>query len=252
MQQTIWIGAAFFLPLFPMGMVFNALLQRARNPWLRSVMLLLWPLPGIWILQVASPVIPGWVVYWSIFSAALYGFRAVVVRELGIWIGYLATSAWAMIWIGPAVGAQPGSLAPHALAFGLPLALMVLLAWEIERRYESAYVGIVSGLAHVQPRLSGTLVVAMLAAIGTPLFPAFFAMLDTLNHSLPLMPVAVLGPAVVWLLWSWSGMRLLQELLIGSAPQSTHNDISLLTTTAYGLALLLLGIGGLLLSRTFL
>ena len=41
--------------------------------------MLIWPLPGVWILQSASPVIPDWVSYWALFSAMLYGFRAVVV-----------------------------------------------------------------------------------------------------------------------------------------------------------------------------
>ena len=100
MQELSWIIAALFLPLFPLGMVFNALFQRVHIVWLRVALLLAWPLPGVWILQDVKPIVPDWVIYWALFSALLYGFRAVVVKEVGVWIGFLATSTWALAWIG--------------------------------------------------------------------------------------------------------------------------------------------------------
>jgi NADH:ubiquinone oxidoreductase subunit 4 (subunit M) len=252
MQELSWIIAAFFLPLFPLGMVFNALFQRVHIVWLRVALLLAWPLPGIWILQTAVPLIPDWVSYWALFSAVLYGFRAVVVKEFGVWIGFLATSTWALNWIALKFGVAFNELLLHVLAFSLPLSLLAILVAELERRYESAYAGIISGLAQAQPRLSGLLVVAMLAVIGSPLFPAFFSMLDTLTHTVTALPAIAVGVVTVWFLWSWSGIRLLQELLVGSAPQVRHADISYGITMIYGSSLLVLIIAGLYLSGVLL
>ena len=40
-----------FLPLFPLSMGFNALLERVTQPLLRSVLLLAWPQVGLWALS---------------------------------------------------------------------------------------------------------------------------------------------------------------------------------------------------------
>lgn len=252
MQELSWIVAAFFLPLFPLGMIFNALFQRVRNGWIRVAILLVWPLPGVWMLHSVSAAIPNWIIYWALFSAVLYGFRAVVVREFGIWIGFLATSTWALNWIALAYGVKDEELILHALAFSLPLALLTLLVAELESRYESAYAGVISGLSQAQPRLSGIMVIAMLAVIGSPLFPAFFSMLDTIAHAITALPVVAVGVVIVWLLWSWSGIRLLQELLVGPALQTQHEDISHSITMTYGVSLVVLIIGGLYVSRVLL
>lgn len=252
MAELGWLIAALFLPLFPLGMVFNALFQRAGMAWLRVILLLAWPLPGVWILQSAAINIPDWVVYWALFSAVLYGFRAVVVKEFGVWIGFLATSTWALIWIALEFGVTAEELILHALAFSLPLSLLAILVAEVERRYESAYAGIVNGLAQAQPRLSGMFVIAMLAVIGSPLFPAFFSMLDTVTHTFIALPTIAVGVVLVWLLWSWSGIRLLQDLLVGSGAQVQHEDISHGVTLIYGSSLVVLVIGGLYLSGVLL
>ena len=252
MQNLSWIVAALFLPLFPLGMVFNALFQRVRIVWLRVALLLAWPLPGVWILQTAVPVIPDWVIYWALFSAVLYGFRAVVVKEFGVWIGFLATSTWALNWIALEFGVKFDELMLHALAFSLPLSLLTILVAELESRYESAYAGIISGLAQAQPRLSGLFVIAMLAVIGSPLFPAFFSMLDTITHTVTVLPALAVGVATVWLLWSWSGIRLLQDLLVGTATSVPHKDVSYGLTMTYGSSLVVMIIGGLYLSRVLL
>lgn len=252
MPSWSWIVAGLFLPLFPLGMLFNLLFQRVTNRWSRVLLLLVWPLPGVWIVHGAAPEISSWILAWALLSAGLYGFRAVVVREFSVWIGFIATSSWALGWMALANGASSDELLMHVLAFSLPLALLMLLTAEVEKRYESAYAGIVSGLAQAQPRLSGLLVLAVLAVIGSPLFPAFFAMLTDITHAIALWPMVAFGIALVWLLWSWSGVRLLQELLVGPAMQTHDEDISQLTTTTYGATLVALVIGGLYLSKVML
>lgn len=252
MQDLSWIFVAFFLPLFPLSMVFNALFQRVKKGLLRVPILLAWPLPGVWMLQNTTSPIPDWVVYWALFTALLYSFRAVVIKEFGVWTGFLATSTWALIWVALKFGVEPGQLVLHALAFSLPLALLSILVVQLERRYESAYTGVISGLAHAQPRLAGLFVVVMLAVIGSPLFPAFFSMLDTIIHSMIALPLIAVGVVTVWLLWSWSGIRLLQELLVGPATPVSHQDISYGVAMIYGSSLAVLIIGGFYISGVLL
>jgi NADH:ubiquinone oxidoreductase subunit 4 (subunit M) len=252
MTAMSWIIAGLFLPLFPLGMVFNLLFQRVRNAWLRSILLLVWPLVGLGVLQYMQVNVSTEIVVWALLSAALYGFRAVVVREVGVWAGFLATSSWSLIWVALASGFKPDQLLIHVLAFSLPLVLLVFVSAELEQRYESAYAGIVSGLAQGQPRLSGIFVITLLAAIGSPLFPSFFVMLSSITHSATVLPAAAFGVAAVWLLWSWSGMQLLQELLVGPASAIKHSDITHSVTTTYALSLVALLVGGLYLSGTIL
>lgn len=249
MAEFSWVVAGLFLPLFPLGMPFNALFQQLRNAWLRALLLLAWPLAGLALLRLMpSGGVPVGIMLWALFSAALYGFRAGVVRDVGTWAGFLATSSWALIWVAQATGVKQDALVMHALAFSLPLALLVLLAAELERRYESAYAGIVRGVAQAQPRLSGILVITLLAVIGSPLFPAFFAMLNGIASASAGYPLVAAGIAVVWLSWSWSAMRLLQELLVGPAATAPQQDIAQGVTMIYAFTLLVLVTGGLYLS----
>lgn len=244
--------AAIFLPLFPLGMAFNLVFQRTRNAWLRSVLLLTWPCAGLYILKATAVQVPVEFAFWALISAVLYGFRALVIREVSVWTGFIATSAWALIWVSLAVGLDPGQLVFHVSAFSLPLVLLVLMTAEVELRYESAYAGIVSGIAEAQPRLAGVLVIIMLAVIGSPLFPAFFALLDSLMHAVQVLPVAALGVGVVWMLWSWSGIQLLQRLLVGPATAVRGSDMSRIMTFGYGLSLSALLVAGIYLSGMML
>jgi NADH:ubiquinone oxidoreductase subunit 4 (subunit M) len=113
----------------------------------------------------------------------------------------------------------------QAMTFSLPLVLMVMLVSELEKRYESAYAGIVSGIAQAQPRLSGMLVMVTLAVIGSPVFPSYFSMLHNITGAIAAQPMLAAGTAVVWLMWSWSAIRLLQELLVGPALVLRHESI---------------------------
>lgn len=252
MESMSWLVAGLFLPLFPLGMVFNALFQKLRVFWIRSLLLIVWPLPGIWILHSASFEVPNWLLTWALFSAILYGFRAVVVREFGVWTGFLATSAWVLAWPALSVGFSMQELVMHVEAFSLPLALLTFLTSQIEQRYESAYAGIVSGIAQVHPRLSGLLIVTMLAVIGSPLFPGFFSMISSITHAVSVIPYAAMALTLVWLLWSWSGVRLLQEILVGPAVQTATKDIGPVVVMTSGMLLLALVIAGLYLSGVVL
>jgi len=252
MQSYIWLLAALFLPLFPLSMVFNSVYQRLSMPLIRFVLIIAWPFPGIWILHEGNTQAPDWLIYWALATALLYAFRAISVKEVTMWSGYLATSAWAMGWILFIVDDGVNELSFHVLSFALPLAVMSLLLGELIHRYESAYAGIVSGVAVAQPRLSGLIIMAMMAAIASPLFPGFFSMLQIITTLVITYPLVTTGLLLVWLIWSWSGIRLLQELLVGPALPVKYRDISRARAVSYGSLIVLLLLSGLYLSGVLL
>ena len=90
----------------------------------------------------------------------------------------------------------------------------------IEKRCGAAYAGLSGGLATRFPRLSGLLVLTLLAAVATPPFPGFFAMLGLLQG-------ASTEPAIlfIWLLWGWAAIRLMQGFLSGSNEPHAVDDV---------------------------
>lgn len=253
MQSMNWFIAGFFLPLFPMSMIFNLVFQNAPSTWMKVVLLLGWPVIGIWLLDTESTTIPDWLFLWAIFTATLYAFRSAVIKEISIWIGFIATSAWSLVWVAESHGARFDDILMHVLAFSIPLALLAILVSRLENQYESAYAGVVTGLAQVQPRMTGILVVVMLAAIGSPVFPSFFSLLNNINIIITEMPVVAIGVALVWLLWSWSAIRLLQELIVGMPTiQQHHDDIGMGQTLLYSIVFILLVFAGMYMSEVML
>jgi NADH:ubiquinone oxidoreductase subunit 4 (subunit M) len=236
--------AAVFLPVFPLSMGFNMLYARMRGVFLRILLLVAWPQAGVALLSVYVGDMPWWVPALAVVTSLFYGVRALALREVGLWTSFLATSAWAVLWIPAYEGVETMQLHLYALGFSAPLVLLALLARELERRYGAAYTGLYGGLAHALPRLSGVLVFVVLASIATPLFPGFFTMFSTMVTAMPAMPAAALGLAAIWLVWSWAGARLLQGLIVGSAGESRAHDLSPVATWTYGLALVALVAAG--------
>lgn len=234
-----------FLPLFPLSMAFNAVFERIDHPLLRSMLLLAWPQAGLWALSAYAATIPSWLVVWALGTALLYAFRLLAMREMGRWTGFLATSAWAVLWL-PAYAGIPGSeLWAFAAAFSVPLVFLALLTDTLTRRFGAAYTGLYGGLARRMPRFSGVLVISILAATATPLFPTFFAMLNALIVSQPVPAVALTG---IWLIWSWAAARLLQGLIVGPAEPDPELDLSMTRTWGYAAGLTGLVVAGLILT----
>lgn len=252
MQSMSWLLVAVFLPLFPFSMVFNLIFQRATSVWARLILLLLWPASGLWLLDSMQLEPPDWVFLWALSSAVLYAFRSVVIREISVWTGFITTSAWSLLWLLIYHGVRIDELVMFALAFSIPFALLVILVARLERQYESAYAGVVTGLAQEQPRMTGLLVVVLFAAIGTPMFPSFFAMLSSINSTITEHPLVASGILLVWFLWSWSAIRLLQELLVGTPAIRQHDDVGPVTVMFYGIAFVLLVASGLYMSEVML
>ena len=244
MTELDLIVVGLFLPLFPFSMAFNAVFERVKRPLLRSVLLLAWPQIGLLALTTHSASIPSWLLGWALLTSLLYAFRLLAMREIGRWTGFLATSAWALLWLPAYTGSHPSQLWSFAAGFSVPLIFLTLLAQSLERHFGAAYTGLYGGLARSMPRFAGVLVVSVLAATATPLFPAFFAMLHTLIASQPGPAVAL---ATIWLIWSWAAARLLQGLIVGTAEPTPELDLGIRATWGYATGLAGLVLVGLIL-----
>lgn len=242
--MSIWLVliAGFFLPLFPLSMAFSALLERVRHPALRAALLIAWPQLGVFLLAELGGQVPEWVIPWALMTAALYAFRALALREVGQWSGFLAVSAWALLWIP--LHAETEALHLYALGLSLPVALLAPLTARLERQFGAAYTGLYGGLAEAMPRFTGVFVFVVLAIVATPLFPPFFVMLAVLLESMPEMPLIALGVAIVWLFWTWAGTRVLQGLIVGPGDELEAMDLSTGAVWGYSLLLALLAAAG--------
>jgi len=244
MSSFGYLAAAFFLPLFPASMLFNRLFARVSNAWLRILLLLVWPQLGLFALAALAERPPVWVVYWAMLTAGLYAFRALAVRDLGLWTAHVATSAWSLLWVLALFSRNETLPVLEAVAFSAPFMLLAWLVSRIESLFGAAYAGTGAGLAQTAPRLSLLLVLTLLAAVGTPLFPGFFILLATLIQLLPAMPVAALMVPVVWLLWAWAGARMTRGMVVGPASAEPKPDIDLAAAVPPGILLALLAVAG--------
>jgi len=236
-----------FLPLFPLSMVFNALFNRVQHVVLRCVLLIIWPHIALATIHLTEVSIPTWVVAWALITSLLYAIRMLALRSMGQWTSFLATSMWAMLWLTTTDIEQS---VQHLYAFGLttPLVLLAILSAGLEKRFGAAYTDLYGGLAESIPRFAGVLVVVVLAAVATPLFPSFFIMLKLIMEWSVAMPSAMFALLTIWLLWSWAGVRLLQGLIVGSASQGEAADLNLMSCWSYVVVLVALMLSGLYLS----
>jgi len=244
MQEFGYLAAGLFLPLFPLSIVFNAILGRVGHPLMRSALLVAWPMAGLLVLSALDDDLPSWLVAWALATAALYAFRMLAMRDITRWTGFLASSAWALLWLPASTDVETSQLWLHAAAFSIPLVVVTLLSRNLEQRFGAAYIGLYGGLALSTPRFAGVLVISVLAATATPLFPSFLSMLGVAVAADPAPAIALV---LVWFIWSWAGARLLQGLIVGAAEPSPQSDLRPSTTWGYAAGLTGLAVAGLIL-----
>ena len=51
----------FFLPLFPLSIGVNTLLERMPGPWTRAAILLIWPQIGVYLVAEHIGQLPDWI-----------------------------------------------------------------------------------------------------------------------------------------------------------------------------------------------
>lgn len=239
-----YLAVALFLPLFPISMLFNRLYARVGSPWLRMFLLLVWPQIGLLAFAALPGPPPAWVIYWAVLTACLYAFRAVALRDLTLWTGYLGTSAWSLLWAMAVFAPSDRLPVLQAAAFSTPLILLAWLESRLQALFGAAYAGTYGGLAQTTPRLSVLLIFSVLAAVGTPLFPAFFALLATIAQTVPVLPGAAVIMLFVWLLWAWAGVQMTRGMVVGPAVDEPKPDLGLVATLTSGSLLAVLAIAG--------
>jgi len=250
MPDIYLLLAGLFLPLFPLSMVFNALFNRLQHVVLRCLLLICWPHIGLAIIHSTDTNVPAWIITWALATSLLYALRMLALRSVGQWNSFLATSMWAMLWL---TTTDLNQSMHHVYAFGItaPLLLLALLSAGLEKRFGAAYTDLYGGLAQSIPRFAGVLVVVILAAIATPLFPSFFIMLKLIMDASVAMPAATFALLGIWLLWSWAGVRLLQGLIVGPASPGSEgevSDLNLMSCWSYAIVLIALILSGVYLS----
>lgn len=252
LETLIILLAGIFLPLFPMSMVFNAILDRITHSWLRLLLFSAWPLIGLFIVLDRNLVLPDWLLALALSTSTLYALRLLTLREVNQWGGFLATSMWSLLWLPMMQQTSPELLYGYAISMSAPLVLLVLLSAGLEQRFGAAYMDLYSGLARTIPRFAGVLVTVVVAAIATPLFPTFFIMLEMVVKTISTTPLAATVLLLIWLFWSWAGARLIQGLIVGRASTDKITDMEITTTGLYSMVLLALVVGGIYLSGVIL
>ena len=251
-ELLVILLAGIFLPLFPLSMVFNAMLDRITQSWLRVLLFFAWPLIGLFMVLDRDLVLPDWLLPLALSTSALYAVRLLTLREVNQWSGFLATSLWSLLWL-PMMQETPSALLyGYAISMSVPLVLLVLLSAGLEQRFGAAYTGLYGGLARTIPRFAGVLVTVVVAAIATPLFPTFFIMLDMVVNTISATPLAAIVLLLIWLFWSWAGARLIKGLIVGRASVVEIADMEITTIALYSVALLALAVGGIYLSGVIL
>jgi len=251
-DALIILLCGIFLPLFPMSMVFNAILDNIKLAWLRALLLITWPLIGLFVILNSDVAWPGWLLPLALFTSSLYALRILTLREVNQWSGFLATSFWGLLWLPVMQETQAMLLFAYALSMSVPLVLLVFLSAGLEQRFGAAYTGLYGGLARTIPRFSGVLVIVVVAAIASPLFPTFFIMLDLVVETVVDTPLVAMVLLLIWLFWSWAGARLIQGLIVGRASDVKMTDLDTMAISFYTLILLALAIGGVYLSGVIL
>jgi NADH:ubiquinone oxidoreductase subunit 4 (subunit M) len=242
MTEFNWLVIALFLPLFPFSAIFILAYKKLPGIWLKSLMLLVWPQVGLLIME-SGLSLPDWFPLWALLTSFLYALRSLVLRDVELWTSYIAVSCWALVWLVlPSHSLQ--QLQITVLGLSLPFALMVLLGGELKQRFGAAYCGLHGGIVKILPRLSALFVFGVLAAIATPVFPGFFSMLIFTFEQIAVSPLNALLLIVIWFFWTWSGMRLIQQLVAGEPVQTQYEDVSSGKAMAYGVFLLLLTLLG--------
>ena len=239
------ILAGIFLPVFPLSMIFNALLEKTSQCWVKVIITVAWPLIGLYIVLNNSIELPGWFIPLALFTSVLYALRMLSLREVNQWTGFLATSIWALLWLALEQNSISNQLYGYAFSITIPLVILLILSKGLEDRFGAAYTDLYGGLARTIPRFAGILVVSSTAAVATPLFPSFFFMFDLVITTVPVDLYAAFALILTWLLWSWAGARLIQGLIVGRASNVTIVDMEMYSVVLYGLAMFALMFYGL-------
>jgi hypothetical protein len=259
----LFLLAGLFLPLFPLSIGVNLLLQRGgrgtlARPWARAALLVAMPLIGVALLGLGlraggEPIdgVSEAFALWGGATSLLYAFRLLSARDGRIWLAQLYTSSLALTWVGIA---QDAPLLLPALGLALSLLPLLFLFDDLAERFGIARVGLYPGLGLRMPVFSTLFVAAVLVAVAVPFSPGFFAIADLAfggvgtNELLTLLPLGL-----SWLLWTWAGVNLLTGIVFGVPREDLrYRDLDRRIALAHGAGMLGLALFGLFLVEAVL
>lgn len=264
MELTLLLLAALFLPLYPLSVLPNALLQGQVNGralpggrWRRGLafkaaLILVFPLIGSGLVALATTLAApgsGWprgFAIWGGLTSLLYAFRLLSAKDGEIWVSHLYSSALALTWIGIGAGVSP--LLP-AVGLSVSLLPLLLLLDHLTQRFGIARSGLYPGLCCRLPWLAHLFVLAVLTAIAVPFSPSFFAIAAIAFGGVAAGAVVALVPICLsWLLWTWAGVNLLGGIVWGVPREDlTYRDLEPRQALGLGGGLIALGLFGVLL-----
>lgn len=254
----LFLLAGFLLPLYPLSIGVNLLLQRGDDsrlsrPPVQAALILVMPLFGVGLIILGlglaedpdAPLITGFAL-WGGLTSLFYAFRLLSARDGRIWLAQLYSSALALIWVGVAHEVAP--LLP-ALGLALPLLPLLFLFDSLARRFGIARVGLYPGLGQRMPRFSALFVLAVLVAVAIPFSPGFFAIADLAFGGVGKHQLITLMPlGLSWLLWTWAGVNLLTGIVFGVPRDDLrYRDLNPVGAVAQALGLTALAVFGLFL-----
>lgn len=245
MMDPKLLAAALFLPLFPLSMLFSILFEGLRHFILRAAVLLAWPQIGVWLLHGTTESVPSWITTLALVTSLLYGFRALVLRELVHWISFLAVSSWTLLWAISHSMDDYQSVALLALGGSLPLVILTGLGGHLQKRFGASYSGLYNGLGQTMPRFSGVLVFTVLAVVATPVFPGFVVMMAAFLEATQVTLTGTILLCLIWMVWAWAGARLIQGFVIGTSEADEVEDLPVAAVWVYVLLLAGLAVFGL-------
>ncbi len=264
MTLALLLLAGLFLPLYPLSVLPNALLQGQlstefgkgsewrRAPAFKTALLLVFPMIGVGLatlaLRVGAPDARLLTLFgvWGGITSVLYAFRLLSAKDGEIWISHLFTSALALIWIGIAYGVNP--LLP-AIGLSVSLLPLVFMLEQLTQRFGIARSGLYPGLCCRVPWFSHLFVLSVLTAIAVPFSPSFFAVAALAFGGVAADEVVVLLPICLsWLLWTWAGVNLLTGIVWGIPRDDlVYRDLDPQRAIGVGGGMVALGIFGILL-----
>lgn len=245
-EYSFWL-AVFFLPIFPASILLNLTKGLIPNRWARATVLLLWPQIGVALLNRAPTEIPEGLVWAALGTSLLYAIRMLAMRDVSRWIGFLATSTWSLLWLAKMLdGVDAQQLHLFAVWFSVPVAMLSLFVGNLKESFGAAYTGLNMALATSLPRLSGVLVIGVLGAIATPVFPGFFVMFTLIGRWTVGVSLMIL---LIWFIWSWAAAQMIQGLIVGTREPDGVVDLSRIRTAISGLVFAGLIVAGILLTE---
>ena len=89
-DSLIILLAGIFLPLFPMSMVFNAILDKTTHCWLRLILFIAWPIIGLFMVLNRNVVLPDWLLTLALSTSALYALRLLTLHNVTFYLNFMS------------------------------------------------------------------------------------------------------------------------------------------------------------------